>query len=68
MEESYRLEGAEVPLGYVAEKEDIADFMVSLLGPASRYVTGAVTPSPAAPTADTARCCPRTMKRENYNG
>lgn len=44
VEESYQLEGAEVPLGYVAEKEDIADFMVSLLSPAGRYVTGAVIP------------------------
>ena len=44
VEESYRLEAAEVPLGYVAEKEDIGDFIVALLGPASRYVTGAVIP------------------------
>lgn len=44
VEESYALEGKEVPLGYVADKEDIADFIVMLLSPASRYVTGAVIP------------------------
>ena len=44
VEESYKLEARDVPLGYVAEPADIADFIVALLGPASRYVTGACIP------------------------
>ena len=44
VEESYALEARDVPLGYVAEPADIGDFIVMLLGPAARYVTGACIP------------------------
>ena len=68
VEESYRLEGAEVPLGYVAEKEDIADFMVSLLGPASRYVTGAVIPITGGAHCGYGAVLSSYTEKENYNG
>ena len=44
VEESYRLEGEQVPLGYVAEPADIADPLVFLVSHASRYITGAIIP------------------------
>ncbi len=44
VEESYRMEGEQVPLGRVAEPEDIADLITFLVSDASRYVTGAIIP------------------------
>lgn len=44
VEESYRLEGEQVPLGYVADPADIADPLVFLVSHASRYITGAIIP------------------------
>lgn len=44
VEESCRLEGEQVPLGYVAELADIADPLVFLVSHASRYITGAIIP------------------------
>lgn len=44
VEESYALEARDVPLGYVADPSDIGDFIAALLGPESRYVTGACIP------------------------
>lgn len=44
VDESCALEARDVLLGYVAEPADIADFIVALLVPASRYVTGACIP------------------------
>jgi len=44
VEESYRLEAEEVPIGRVAEPEDIAELLSFLVSDASRYVTGAIIP------------------------
>lgn len=44
VEESYKLEGDQVPLGRVAEPEDIAELLYFLVSDASRYVTGAIIP------------------------
>lgn len=44
VEESYRLEAEQVPLGYVADPADIADPLLFLVTEPSRYVTGAVIP------------------------
>lgn len=44
IEESYNMEAEQVPLGWVAEPEDIADPLVFLVSDKSRYITGAVIP------------------------
>lgn len=44
VEESYRLEAEQVPIGYVADPADIADPLLFLVSEASRYVTGAIIP------------------------
>ncbi len=44
VEQSYQLEADQVPLGRVAEPEDIAELLYFLVSDASRYVTGAVIP------------------------
>lgn len=44
VEESYKMEGDQVPLGRVAEPEDIAELLYFLVSDASRYVTGAIIP------------------------
>lgn len=44
VEESYRLEAAEVPLGRVAEPSDIAELLYFLISDHSSYITGANIP------------------------